>query len=154
MLIFLDIDGVMVPAKSWKRPEILKDGFPDFSMNSVSALNTILSKSVKLILTTSHKSSYSINEWKFIFKNRGIQLNQIVSLEENSTGLSRKDELLRWFNKNIVSEPFVIIDDDKSLNGLPDYLKKHLLLTSPIIGLNMDAIPEINRILNLDFELV
>lgn len=154
MLIFLDIDGVMVPAKSWKRPEILKDGFPDFSMNSVSVLNTILSKSVKLILTTSHKSSYSINEWKFIFKNRGIELTQIVSLEENSTGLSRKDELLRWFNKNIVSEPFVIIDDDKSLNGLPDYLKKHLLLTSPIIGLNMDAIPEINRILNLDFELV
>ncbi len=154
MLIFLDIDGVMVPAKSWKRPEILKDGFPEFSIGSVSALNLILSKSVKLILTTSHKSSYSINEWKFIFKNRGIELTQIVSLEENSTGLSRKDELLRWFNKNIVNEPFVIIDDDKSLNGLPDYLKKHLLLTSPIIGLNMDAIPEINRILNLDSELV
>jgi hypothetical protein len=154
MLIFLDIDGVMVPAKSWKRPEILKDGFPDFSISSVSALNLILSKSVALILTTSHKSSYSINKWKLIFKNRGIELTHIVSLEENSTGLSRKDELLRWFIKNIVSEPFVIIDDDKSLNGLPNYLKRHLLLTSPIIGLNMDSIPEINRILNMDFELV
>jgi hypothetical protein len=31
MLIFLDIDGVMVPAKSWERPVLLKDGFPAFS---------------------------------------------------------------------------------------------------------------------------
>lgn len=27
MLILLDIDGVMVPANSWKRPEFLADGF-------------------------------------------------------------------------------------------------------------------------------
>ena len=31
MLLFLDIDGVMVPAKGWKSPELLNDGFPAFS---------------------------------------------------------------------------------------------------------------------------
>ena len=28
MIIFLDIDGVMVPAKGWKVPDQLDDGFP------------------------------------------------------------------------------------------------------------------------------
>ena len=32
MLVFLDIDGVMAPAKSWQRPDILEDGFVDFSV--------------------------------------------------------------------------------------------------------------------------
>ena len=32
MLFFLDIDGVMVPAKGWKSPEFLDDGFPAFNI--------------------------------------------------------------------------------------------------------------------------
>ncbi|MFN3300446.1 MAG: HAD domain-containing protein [Sediminibacterium sp.] len=49
--------------------------------------------------------------------------------------LNRKDEILIWFKANHVDEKFIIIDDDASLNELPDYLKVHLVMPSPYIGL-------------------
>jgi len=49
--------------------------------------------------------------------------------------LNRKDELLHWFNAKHLQENFIIIDDDKSLNGLPEYLKDKLIQTSGSVGL-------------------
>ena len=136
MLIFLDIDGVMVPAKSWKSPELMNDGFPAFSNKSVSVLQKLISDDVTIMLTTSHKSNHTLEEWKKIFKNRDIDANKIKSLPENIKNLSRKDEIMNWFNLHNINEPFLIIDDDKSLNDLPEYLKKNLVQTSAQIGLN------------------
>lgn len=42
MLLFLDIDGVMVPAKSWERPALLDDGFPAFSSKTIAALQRLI----------------------------------------------------------------------------------------------------------------
>ena len=136
MLIFLDIDGVMVPAKSWKSQELMSDGFPAFSNKSVAVLQKLISEDVTIMLTTSHKSNYTIEEWKNIFKNRNIDANKIKSLPENIKNLSRKDEIMNWFNLHNVNESFLIIDDDKSLNDLPAYLKKNLVQTAAHIGLN------------------
>jgi hypothetical protein len=55
---------------------------------------------------------------------------------------------LNWFNLNKVSEEFIIIDDDKSLNDLPTYLKEKLILTSPLIGLTDIHLNEINALLS------
>ena len=139
MLILLDIDGVMVPASAWKRPEFLNDGFPVFSNRATEALQKIISEtSANLLLTTSHKSNYSISEWNAIFKLRGITVNKIERLEGNSLNTNRKDEILNWFSFTNSKEKFVIIDDDKSLNALPSNLKEKLVLTSPLVGLTMD----------------
>ena len=139
MLIYLDIDGVMVRANAWKRPEILKDGFPDFSPTAIDALNKVISTTgADIVLTTSHKSTYSITEWGEIFKNRNINFNQISKLPENKNFLNRKEELLHHFKKQSLNENFVIIDDDKSLNGLPLSLKDRLIQTSSGIGLTND----------------
>ena len=139
MLILLDIDGVMVPASAWKRPEFLKDGFPAFNNRATEALEKIISEtSATLLLTTSHKSNYSISEWNAIFKLRGITVTKIERLEENSLNTNRKDEILNWFSSTNSKEKFVIIDDDKSLNALPSNLKEKLVLTSPLVGLTMD----------------
>lgn len=135
MLFFLDIDGVMVPAKGWKSPEFLNDGFPAFSSKATFALRNLISEGDTIMLTTSHKSKFSIEKWKSIFKNRGINIDKIESLPENINNLSRKDEIMNWFNTNNVEEDFVIIDDDKSLNELPYFLKSNLIQTSPYIGL-------------------
>lgn len=145
MLIFLDIDGVMVPAQSWKNPELLSDGFSEFSTKSVRVLQELISEETTIVLTTSHKSTYTIDEWKAIFRRRGITVNKIERLEENTARLSRKDEILRWFKFNTVSEDFIILDDDKSLNDLPPTLKNHLILTSPLIGLTDVHLEEIKR---------
>ncbi len=135
MLIFLDIDGVMVPARGWKSPELLDDGFPAFSGQAVDALQNLISKDTTVMLTTSHKMNYTTAEWIAIFLNRGIHISNIKSLGANIDQLSRKDEILRWFNAHISDENFIIIDDDKSLLDLPAFLKERLILTSPLIGL-------------------
>lgn len=67
-----------------------------------------------------HKSNYTL---------RGIHLDKVSQLPHNS-GMSRKDELLKWLIYHGVPENFVIIDDDKSLNELPRTLKDRLILTS------------------------
>ena len=148
MLIFLDIDGVMVSAKSWKSPELLNDGFPAFGLKAVRVLQNLISEDTTVMLTTSHKSRFTIEEWKEIFQKRGLQVNRLKSLNDNINCLSRKDEVLNWFNLNNVSEEFIIIDDDKSLNGLPSFLKDRLILTSSLIGLTDSHLDEIKAVLS------
>ena len=148
MLIFLDIDGVMVPAKSWERPELLDDGFPVFSSRATRVLQNIISDDATVMLTTSHKSTYTIDEWKTIFEKRNIRITNLKSLDKNIYNLSRKDEVLNWFNINEINEDFVIIDDDKSLNALPLFLKDNLILTSSLVGLTDQHLEEIKSILN------
>jgi len=148
MLLFLDIDGVMVPARSWQSPELLNDGFPAFSLKAVHVLQNLISEDTTVMLTTSHKSRFTIEQWKEIFQKRGLQVDKLKSLEDNNNCQSRKDEVLNWFNLNKVSEEFIIIDDDKSLNDLPTYLKEKLILTSPLIGLTDIHLNEINALLS------
>jgi tRNA/tmRNA/rRNA uracil-C5-methylase (TrmA/RlmC/RlmD family) len=147
MLIFLDIDGVMVPAKGWKSPELLADGFPAFSSKACAVLQELITDDTTLVLTTSHKSNYTIPEWKDILRRRGLNIQKIKSLDQNINNLSRRDEIVNWFNANIVREDFIIIDDDKSLNSLPDFLKNHLILTSSLIGLTNEHLDIIKSIL-------
>lgn len=135
MLFFLDIDGVMVPAKGWKSPEFLDDGFPAFSSKATLVLQALISKEDTIMLTTSHKSKFSIEEWKNIFKKRGLNIENVKTLPENINHKSRKDEIVIWFNTNRVDDVFLIIDDDKSLNELPEFLKRNLVQTNAYVGL-------------------
>lgn len=146
MLFFLDIDGVMVPAKGWKTPEFLSDEFPAFSIKAVRALQNLIVDNDTVILTTSHKSRFSIDQWKNIFKNRGIVIKKIKLLPDNSNHASRKDEIINWLNANNPNEEFIIIDDDQSLNELPELLKDHLIQTSSLIGLTEDHVEMIKAI--------
>lgn len=136
MKLYLDIDGVMVPANSWRRPEILEDGFPKFSSRAVHSLDRILSQSgADIILTTSHKHKYTLKEWKNIFQRRNLKVNNLDRLPENTRHLTREQELLNWFDAEKLNDNFIIIDDDKSLNALPVPMKKRLVLTSGSVGL-------------------
>jgi 16S rRNA C1402 (ribose-2'-O) methylase RsmI len=136
MLIYLDIDGVMLPANSWRKPEILEDGFVGFSKKATDALNRIISDSdSNIVLTTSHKWIYTIKQWKEIFKRRNVNVKNISRLPENKNYLNRKDELLKWFNSDAIEDNFIIIDDDKSLNALPEVLKNRLVQTNSSVGL-------------------
>lgn len=136
MFIMLDIDGVMVSAKSWSSPELLPDGFVQFSSKASRALQRIITETgATILLTTSHKSKYTINQWYKMFKTRGLEVDKIERLPESSYYVSRKDEILNWYNNNNKNDNFVIIDDDKTLNGLSTFLKEKLILTSSLIGL-------------------
>ena len=155
MLIFLDIDGVMAPAKSWQRPDILEDGFVDFSSKAVTVLQDILAQNPNstIILTTSHKSRFSLSQWKIIFELRGLNVNKLESLNDNTDFQSRKVEILNWFDSNDIHEDFIIIDDDKSLNDLPTFYKDRLILTSSLVGLNESHRADIQDIVNTQLNL-
>jgi hypothetical protein len=155
MLIFLDIDGVMAPAKSWQRPDILEDGFVDFSSKAVSVLQDVLAQNADttIILTTSHKSRFSLSQWKIIFERRGLKVNKLESLNDNNDFQSRKVEILNWFESNDIHEDFIIIDDDKSLNDLPTFYKDRLISTSSLVGLNESHRADIQDIVNTQLNL-
>jgi HAD domain in Swiss Army Knife RNA repair proteins len=149
MLIFLDIDGVMVPATSWKTPQNLEDGIPMFTQRATDALNSLISNDTIVILSTSHRTRFTNSEWKKIFERRGLKIAELSSLGPNNDFKKRKDEILGWFNINHVVGDFVIIDDDTSLNALPKNLKEHLILTSPLIGLTPEHIVNFRKRLHL-----
>lgn len=150
MLILLDIDGVLVPANSWKKPEIMADGFPVFNSRSVKALQRILSETnASVLLTTSHKTKYKVAQWRDLLKARGIEPRKVQRLTTNSLQKSRKEEIMQWYaKKHAPNEGFVIIDDDKMLNGLPENIKNNLILTSPSVGLTDDLAEEAISILH------
>lgn len=138
MLILLDIDGVLIHAKLWKKLEILSDGFPKFDNQAAQNLQKIINKTeASIVLTTSHKHKYSNAEWEEIFKIREI-LADIDCLDNNIDNLSRKDEIMKWVDKNS-SENYVIIDDDKSLNDLPVQIKNKLVLVNGMVGIDYNA---------------
>ena len=146
----------MVTTGGWKKPEILDDQFSSFNSRAAANLQRIISETgASIVLTTSHKSSFSISEWENIFKKRGINTFSIKRLENNSNNLSRKDEILNWLNNSNESVGnFVIIDDDKSLNDLPYEIKKKCVITHSLIGLNEDCtIDAINILKNSNNEL-
>ncbi len=143
MLLFLDIDGVMVSGAGWKTPANLEDGFPMFSPKAVDALKQLVSKNTHVVLTTSHKSRFSVPEWKKIFEKRGVMINVLSCLDPNNTFRTRKDALLHWFDTNQTVENFLIIDDDSSLHALPARLKQHLIITSPLVGLTREHLAQV-----------
>jgi len=148
-LIFLDIDGVMLSAASWKPVENLEDGFSAFSKRAVDCLNQLIQNTnASIVLTTSHKSRFTREQWNQIFLSRNMSVTIFDKLEDNSESLNRKDEILNYLKAHQLIENYVIIDDDKSLYDLPHAIKQKLVLTSSIIGLTQENIETALGILN------
>ena len=151
-LILLDIDGVLAITPGWKRSEINSDGFIEFNKRAVINLIKIISKtSADVILTTSHRNNYSLSKWKSIMDNRGIQINNITTIDNyvtNNNNKTRVEEIRQWINDFGKEKNYVIIDDDTSLDNLPLSIKKRWVKTSPMIGLDDNATTKALEILN------
>lgn len=138
MVLFLDIDGVMVHANPSKSIDHLNDGFYAFDDEAITSLNRIIAKNVidEIIISSSHRFKFTPSEWERLFSTRKININKIsiVALERKS----RKEEIQYWIRfRRLQPNEYIIIDDDKSLNGLPEYIKDRLTLTDPYIGLKL-----------------
>lgn len=146
MFILLDIDGVMVPAAAWKTPILLEDGFPVFTTKSIEALGSLLSPETTIILTTSHRNRFSAEEWKQIFAERGLLVNNLDRLPEWHLGDQKLSTIKDWVTTPNTDDDFLIIDDDRSLNELPLNIKEHLILTSPVVGLTKEVVEDWRRV--------
>ena len=148
MFILLDIDGVLVPAKNWQTIDSKDDGFIEFSPRAVSCLNELLNEThASIVLSTSHKNRFTTKQWVKIFQNRGVNATTIEILKTKKVD-NRLEEILDWYSKsNNSAEDFIIIDDDKRLNDLPNHLKERLVLTKSFVGFNKESLDEALRLL-------
>ena len=141
----------MVSAASWKRIETLTDGFYVFENKAVDYINKIINKTgASIVLTTTHRFKYSTSEWVEIFKNRGINAS-IEKIDDKKTYEelnSKYLDIITWINSN-KNEKIIIIDDDSSLNELPEDIKKLCVFTKPLVGLNDE---NYNQIINILLE--
>lgn len=151
MTILLDIDGVLVTTPSWRSTEILADGFMKFNEKAAANLQRLVAETkADIILTTTHRVSYSIDTWKDIFKQRGILGNAISKINNKNSVrdmLDRATEIKDWYDKIGDQYNFVVVDDDLSLNGLPAVLKSRCVITKPLIGLDEEATAKALKIL-------
>ena len=155
MKILLDIDGVLVTTPAWRRSALDTDGFLKFNERAASNLAGIIGKTnAAIVLTTTHRVNYSVPEWIQLFKHRGIHapaisfINDITSL---SNMHDRATEIKQWVEKQDDDLPFVVIDDDLSINGLPTYIKEKCVLTKPLIGLDDEATMKVFQVLQVKY---
>jgi len=128
-ILILDLDGVLITTPSWKADEIAPDGYSVFNKKCVDNLNNLLSKSAfDIWLSSTRRTVKSLEEFNTIFENRNIKEPIIGFLPEYENCKSRADEVVRFIEEFEILN-FIILDDDKSLNGIKENYKKQLVLT-------------------------
>ncbi|MGL4581553.1 MAG: HAD domain-containing protein, partial [Flavobacterium sp.] len=110
MRVFLDIDGVMVHGNPNKRVEMAEDGFYVFLDEAVDVFNTIPVE--EIILSTSHKNRFTLEQWKELLTNRGLQFDKVSRVESESLTRSRREEIMWWIAKKSYDTNEIIILDD------------------------------------------
>lgn len=151
MIILLDIDGVLVTTPAWRAVELHADGFMKFNERAAKNLAGILDETgAGVILTTTHRINYSVEEWKVLLMTRGIKpdsLAKINGVTSSDAMVNRGTEIEEWVHEHGVGKNYVIIDDDLSINRLPIDIKSRFVLTKPMIGLDEAATMKVVDIL-------
>ncbi len=140
--MILDLDGVLITNPSWKADQIDSDGYSEFNKSCVENLNRLLTLAeFDIWLSSNRRTVKTLTEFNLIFENRGIK-NEIVGfLPEYADCKNRKEEVLKFIEEFKPSD-FLIIDDDKSLNGLESRIKDKLILTELTKGLDSEKLKE------------
>ena len=80
----------------------------NFSKLAVSNINYLIHwTNAKIVVTSTWRNNFSVEELKVIFKNQGI-LGDVV--DKTGVGLTRGEEIIEWLDSNEV-EKYVVIDD-------------------------------------------
>ncbi len=134
LLIILDLDGVLITTPPWKKTELSEDGYSAFNPSCVENLNSLLQLiETDIWLISSRRRTKSLEEFNIIFNSRQIitPITGFVPIYKDCS--TRKEEVER-FVKEIKYDKILIIDDDKTLNGLDKNLKDRLIHTELIKG--------------------
>lgn len=141
-LLFLDIDGVMTSNSLIKEEGTAGKLYP-FSKNSVIALNNILeSNNVKIILTSSWRTVFSVEKQCQIFEENGV--SQMPRGATIDLGFENRSMEIQEYLERREVKGFVILDD-MAIEGFDD----HFLRINPETGLTLDHVPTINSILEM-----
>jgi hypothetical protein len=151
MIILLDIDGVLETTPTWRQVELHTDGFMRLNDNALENLSILHRKTnASIVLTTTHRISYDEAKWKEIFSSRGLffeNISKINDKAELNQLLDRGAEIKEWVENKGQNQNYVIIDDDSSINSLPDKIKERWVSTKPLIGFDKEALEKALQIL-------
>ena len=133
-IILLDLDGVLITTPPWQADQIHEDGYSDFNRNLVENLNKLLSLTIAEIwLSSSRRAAKSLEEFNIIFKERGV-IKPINGFLPNTSAFESRINAINNFLDEVSPRNFIIIDDDRSLQGLSSDRKQFWIQTSPLIG--------------------
>jgi len=140
--LILDLDGVLITTPPWKQDTMHSDGYSEFNESCINNLNRLLTLvEFDIWLSSTRRTTKTLTEFNLIFKNRELRNKIVGFLPEYSCCKSRKEEVIKFIDEYKISD-FLIIDDDKSLNGLEDILKENLVLTELMKGFNLEKLNE------------
>ncbi|MDI9859380.1 CPCC family cysteine-rich protein [Flectobacillus roseus] len=151
MIILLDIDGVLETTPAWRQVEMHSDGFMKLNERTLENLSILHKRTnASIVLTTTHRINYDIARWKEIFRLRGLNFEVISKLNSKtdiSQFLDRGTEIKEWVEQYGEKQNYVIIDDDQSINALPENIKERWVATRPLIGFDKEALEKALNIL-------
>lgn len=130
----------------------MEDGFLKFDPIAEYELKQILlATHAGIVLTSTHRISFSVDRWIQIFDQRGFHITSLVKIN-NKTDLfemrNRAEEINEWINLQAPNLNYVIIDDDSSIHGLAPSIKNRWVQTSPHLGFNAEASTKALKILS------
>ncbi len=154
MIILLDIDGVLETTPPWRKVETDSDGFMKLNENALKNLSILYKKTnASIVLTTTHRVNYNLDDWKGIFERRGIIFEKISKLNDKTKLnelLDRGTEIKEWAERQTENLNYIIIDDDSSINSLSNDLKEKWIQTKPHIGFDEEALEKALFILTIN----
>ncbi|MFS4466977.1 HAD domain-containing protein [Maribacter sp. 2210JD10-5] len=140
--MILDLDGVLITNPSWKADKIHSDGYSEFNESCIENLNRLLTLAeFDIWLSSTRRTAKTLSEFNQIFENRGIKKTITGFLPEYTDCKNRKEEVSKFLSEFKVMD-FIIIDDDKSLNGLESRIKKNLISTDLVKGFDSEKLKE------------
>ena len=146
-ILILDLDGVLITTPSWKADEMDFDNYSKFCSTCINNLNNLLlSFEFDIWLISTRRTVKTLKEFNEIFKNRKIIQEIIGFVPQQNEINNRKEEVLHFIEK-INPKNYIIIDDDKTLNGLNKNMKSNLVLTELMKGFNTEKLNEAKRIM-------
>ncbi len=129
-VIFLDIDGVLAPIRTWER-------YGDLDPACIQVLNEIVACSgAHVVVASTWRHGKSVAQLQDLLDEEGFAGRVLDKTPTGIPGASRGEEIAAWLAENDTAT-YVIIDDHADMGDLGRYLVQ----THPAHGLRPADIP-------------
>jgi len=123
-VIFLDIDGVLAPVRSWER-------YGDLDPACIRVLNEIVADGrADIVVSSTWRYGKTVAELQEMLDAQGFTGRVVDKTPTGTPGGDRGEEIAAWLREHAV-DGYVIIDDHVDMGAL----RGHLVQTQPAHGL-------------------
>ena len=128
--IFLDIDGVLAPIRSWDR-------YGDLDPACIHVLNEIVARGqADVIVSSTWRYGKTVAELQEMLEAQGFTGRVLDTTPSGTPGADRGEEIAAWLAEHAVGG-YVILDDHADMGEL----RSHLVQTQPAHGLQSADAP-------------